>query len=92
MSRPKGSCGTNSKFKYIKDLLDTENIICRYTTNDSDLRKTISRLRSHYDYVIYRDTCKCGLSKRKHFCYEKDWASDFQSLEKVNTIHYEDVK
>ena len=27
-----------------------------------------------------------------YFCYEKDWASDFQSLEKVNTIHYEDVK
>ena len=61
----------------IKDLLDEEIEICKYQLGYEDLRKVIDRLKRIDGYTIYRNRCKCGLTKLKHFSYEKDWASDY---------------
>ena len=67
----------NSKFQEIKDLLDSDKEICKYQTGYEDLRKVIDKLKRLHNYTIYRNDCQCGLHPRKHFSYEKDWASNY---------------
>ena len=67
----------NSSFQKTKALLDNEYEVCAFTTGDTNLRKHVWRLMDVYKYKIYRNHCDCGLTNRKHFSYEKDWASDY---------------
>ena len=59
--------------QYIKELLDNDIEICQHTTKVTDLRKIIANLKKD-NYVIYTEDCQCGLVKRKHKSYVKDWA------------------
>ena len=64
----------DSTFQKVKHLLDQEYEVCKHTTNDPNLRKSIDRLKRDFNYKIYRNICTCGLGDRQHFSYEKDWA------------------
>ena len=66
-----------NRFQEIKTLLDDEIEICKYQLGYEDLRKVIDRLKRKDGYTIYRNRCECGITKLKHFSYEKDWASDY---------------
>ena len=67
----------DSAFQKIKNLLDEEYEICKHTTNEPNLRKSIDKLKRDFNYKIYRNICTCGLVNKQHFSYEKDWASDY---------------
>lgn len=58
---------------YIRELLDKDREICQHTTQISDLRKIIAFLKTE-NYLIYSENCECGLVKRKHKSYFRDWA------------------
>ncbi len=75
MARPLGSVIEKSKYQIVKNLLDDEYSVCQYAINTPSLRKIIVALRSKENFIIYTYDCDCGLTKRKHKCYEKDWAS-----------------
>lgn len=68
-----------NRLQEIKDLLNNDIEICKYQIEYEDLRKVIDRLKRIDGYTIYRNRCNCGLTKLKHFSYEKDWASDYAS-------------
>ena len=67
----------NSKYQQIKYLLDSDEEICKYQIEYDGLRKAIDYFKRVHNYTIYRNDCQCGLHPRKHFSYEKDWASDY---------------
>ena len=62
-----------NRVEYVKELLDTDNEVCKHTTKISDLRKIIAFLKTENN-LIYSENCDCGLSVKKHKCYVKDWA------------------
>ncbi len=62
-----------SRLVEIKQLLDSDTEVCKHTTKVDDLRKIIAFLKKE-NYVIYSNNCQCGLVKRKHKSYIKDWA------------------
>tara|TARA_Y100001938_G_C8056328_1_gene414570 strand:- start:134 stop:328 length:195 start_codon:yes stop_codon:yes gene_type:complete len=62
-----------SRTEYVKQLLDTDIEVCKHTTKIYDLRKIIAFLKAENN-IIYSENCECGLSKRKHKSYVKDWA------------------
>ena len=64
-----------SNYQTIKNLLDNDNTVCNYATDIPDLRKIIAALKDKEKFTIYTIECDCGLTVRKHKCYEKDWAS-----------------
>ena len=68
----------DSDFQKAKSLLDDDVEICKFGVKDFALRKHIDKLKRDYGYTIYRNTCSCDLSDRKHFSYEKDWACEFK--------------
>ena len=76
-----------SEFKKIHYLMELEGEICTLSkefNNNGNLRKAISRLRTHYNLEIYSEVCNC-VNKEKaplkksgavkiHKKYVKDWA------------------
>tara|TARA_Y100000592_G_scaffold90645_1_gene149599 strand:+ start:4295 stop:4489 length:195 start_codon:yes stop_codon:yes gene_type:complete len=62
-----------SNTQYVKELLDKEEEICTHTSGINDLRKIIAFLKKK-DNTIFSANCDCGLVKRKHKSYIKDWA------------------
>tara|TARA_Y100001958_G_C21069880_1_gene429770 strand:- start:172 stop:381 length:210 start_codon:yes stop_codon:yes gene_type:complete len=67
-----GSVITNAT-EFVRNELLKDNEICKFTTGIKDLRKIIASLKCD-GFVIYDESCECGLDKRKHKSYIRDWA------------------
>ena len=74
--------------KKIHYILELEGKICSLDpefNKNGNLRKVVHRLKTEHNAVIYKEQCNCDFkakaklnldgTPRKHYAYQKDWAS-----------------